>query len=286
LPAASPDARPWGRARRPIFIGGLMKSGTSLLRVLLGQHPDLYATFESHWFEPAVREDWTDSSSRRLTFLREFLAIDDAAWADLVARKRAEPGREFIDIVYEAMAARAGKARWIDKTPDNVLHLPEIRAIWPDAVLVHVTREPRDCFASWKDKRGDDLPAFLAAAQRMWQAVGPLVGRGAAPGYLEIDYAELVGDTRAAMARLLAALDEPWNDGCARLDLDATARERETVKRVTGRDSHTNRSLVRPIFTDSIGQWRRLLAPEEAAAVRAELAPLYDRLGDRWAASC
>ena len=34
-------AEAWGRARRPIFVGGLFKSGTSLTRVLLGQHPGL-----------------------------------------------------------------------------------------------------------------------------------------------------------------------------------------------------------------------------------------------------
>lgn len=263
-----------------------MKSGTSLLRVLLGQHPNLYATFESHWFEEALREGWADPDSRRMGFLRAFLEIDDTTHAGLVAAKRAEPRREFIDIVYEAMAARAGKPRWIDKTPDNVLHLDEIRRVWPDATLIHVTREPRDCYASWKDRRGDTLEAFLAAAERLMRALGDRIGRAPLPGYLEVDHAALVSDPETTMATLLEALGEPWEPACARLDLDATARERETVRRVTGRDSHTNRSLVRPIFTDQIGQWKRLLTGEEAATIRERLAPLYDRLGDRWSAAC
>lgn len=263
-----------------------MKSGTSLLRVLLGQHPNLYATFESHWFEESLREGWADPDSRRMGFLRAFLDIDDTAYAGLVAAKHAEPRREFIDIVYEAMAGRAGKPRWIDKTPDNVLHLGEIRRIWPDATLIHVTREPRDCYASWKDRRGDTLEAFLAAAERLMRALDERIGGAPLPGYLEVDHAALVTDPETTMAALLEALGEPWEPACARLDLNATARERETVKRVTGRDSHTNRSLVRPIFTDQIGQWRTLLSEDEATTIRERLAPLYDRLGDRWSAAC
>ncbi|MDG2483080.1 MAG: sulfotransferase [Alphaproteobacteria bacterium] len=281
-----PETLPFGLAERPIFIGGMMKSGTSLLRVLLGQHPDLYGTFESHWFEDALRLGWSDAGSRRVTFLREFLEIDDTSYDAMVAAKRAEPAREFIDIVYEAMLKRENKRRWLDKTPDNVLHFDEIRRVWPQATLIHVTREPRDCLASWKDKRGDDLLAFLAAAQRVWDALGDRLGRGSGSGYLEIDYSDLVGSTGTAMAALLSGLDEPWHADVAEIDLCATHRERETVKRVTGRDSHTNRSLARPIFTDSVGQWRSILSDEEAATITAELAPLYERLGERWAASC
>jgi len=34
----------------PIFVGGYFKSGTSLLRALLGQHPDVASGLETHWF--------------------------------------------------------------------------------------------------------------------------------------------------------------------------------------------------------------------------------------------
>lgn len=282
----SPDSAPYGLAVKPIFIGGMMKSGTSLLRVLLGQHPDLLTTFETHWFDDAVRQGWSDPGSRRMTFLREFLELDDAAYAKLVAAKHKEPDREFIDLVFALLLAREEKRRWIEKTPDNVLHFENLRAIWPDATLIHVTREPRDCFASWKDKRGDDLETFLAAANRVWDALGDKIGLGHQPGYLELDYADLVTDTPTSMANLLRGLGEPWHDSVAALDLDATERERETVKRVTGRDSHTNRSLVRPIFSDSIGQWRHILTPAEAETIVTELAPLYERMGKRWMSSC
>ena len=34
----------------PIFIGGMFKSGTSLLRRLIGSHPTIFAGLETNWF--------------------------------------------------------------------------------------------------------------------------------------------------------------------------------------------------------------------------------------------
>ena len=35
--------------RDPIFIGGMFKSGTSLLRAMLGRHSRLFAGLETQW---------------------------------------------------------------------------------------------------------------------------------------------------------------------------------------------------------------------------------------------
>ncbi|MBO6782677.1 MAG: sulfotransferase [Alphaproteobacteria bacterium] len=269
------------RADRPIFIGGLMKSGTSLLRVLVGQHPDVFASFETHWFDPAIRENWDDRTSRRMVYLCEFFEIDDETYARLVAQKRAEPAREFIDIVLCDAAARAGKLRWAEKTPANIRHWPLIKSLWPDARLVHVTREYRDCFASWKERRGDSLDDFLQSARTAYDAISPLLG-SSTDDYMEVDYTELVRDTENAMRKVLEFAELPWDARCAAIDTDATTRERATVKTVTGRDSKTSVSLARPIFDSSVGQWPDLITPEEADTVRRELAPWYARLGHGW----
>lgn len=272
-----------GIADRPVFIGGLMKSGTSLLRVLLGQHPGLFATFETHWFDDAVRERWDDPSSQRMQYLLAFLELSETEHAELCNEKRADPGREFIDIVMEYCRRRAGKPRWIEKTPDNIRHWPLIQRQWPDAKLIHVTREYKDCFASWKARRRDSLEKFLAAIECAYEGIEPLLGT-ATDRYLEVDYNELVSNTESSMRRLLAHIEAPWSPRCTVLDLERTSKERVKVQHVIGRDSLTSVSLTHPIFTDSIGQWREILSAEEAARIQRELAPLYDRIGYRWTA--
>ena len=37
--------------RAPIFIGGMFKSGTSLLRAMLGQHSAIASGLETYWFD-------------------------------------------------------------------------------------------------------------------------------------------------------------------------------------------------------------------------------------------
>ena len=270
-----------GLSDRPIFIGGLMKSGTSLLRVLLGQHPDLFASFETHWYKPEIADDWADPQSRRMRYLRSFFKLSDDDYAALVAAKREAPEREFIDIVLAFCTERAGKRRWAEKTPGNIRHLSLIRRIWPTAKLIHVTREYRDCFASWKARRGDSLDTFLSAAKSAYADLDGLLGTEA-DSYLEVDHDQLVRAPEATMRRVLAFAELDWSPACAALDLDATGEERQKVIEVVGKDSHTNVSLSRPIFTDAIGQWQDVLLPEEAQRIERELAPYYAILGERW----
>lgn len=271
-------------ADRPIFIGGLMKSGTSLLRVLLGQHAQVFASFETHWFDPAIRENWADPTSRRMGYLRKFFAIDDADYARLCDMKSAHPEREFIDIVLSEAAKSAGKTRWAEKTPGNIRNWPLIQRLWPDALLVHVTREYRDCFASWKERRGDTLEDFLEDARGAYTAINPLLGRNT-PSYLEIDYTELVQTPEATMRRVLAFAGLPWDANCAAINTKKTAHERKTVRAITGRDSKTSISLEKPIFDSSIGQWHDLITREEAETILETLAPFYDLLGSKWGAA-
>ena len=80
------------KADRPIFIGGLMKSGTSLLRVLLGQHHELYAGFETHWFDDDIRTNWHQPDSRRMGFLRDFFEIDADAYARALRHQESQSG--------------------------------------------------------------------------------------------------------------------------------------------------------------------------------------------------
>ena len=41
-------------------------------------------------------------------------------------------------------ARKAGKARWVEKTPRHLLMTDTLRAHWPDAYIVRIVRDPRD----------------------------------------------------------------------------------------------------------------------------------------------
>ena len=269
----SPDA--------PVFIGGLMKSGTSLMRVLLSQHPDVFGGFETHWFSTEFQEDWSNRESRRMRFLLDFFDLSPADHQAFCKLKTAEPQRQFVDIVLDFCTARAGKKRWVEKTPANISHWNEIRESWPNARLIHVTREYRDCFASWKDRRKDSLENFLAAVSSAYSQIGGLMG-GRTRQYLEVDYSELVCNPEETMRNVLDFCDLPWSDDCIQLDIETQKQDREKVKTVIGRDSHTNISLSKPIFTNQINQWRQILTAEEAGEIRNKLDAYYQIYGKKW----
>ncbi|MEG3618579.1 sulfotransferase [Magnetovibrio sp. PR-2] len=273
-----PSQKAYGKAPEPIFIGGLMKSGTSLLRALLGQHPDLFGSFETHWYEDAIRENWADPSSKRMGYLRNFFDLDDPTYEKICDLKCADPAREYVDIVLEYKTQEVGKKRWVEKTPDNIRHWTLAKEIWPNAKLIHVTRNYKDCFASWKDKRKDTIETFLTSALSAYHDIDGLLGKET-DDYIQIDYFDLVTQTEPTMRKVLDFIGEDWSEACAELQLDKTGEEREKVKTVLGRESHTNISLSKQIFPDSIGQWERILSPEEAETIDRELSVYADKIG-------
>jgi len=258
-----------------------MKSGTTLLRALLGQHPMLYASFETHWFDEAIRDKWIDPSSNRMKLLLSLLSINHDEYQMFCRIKTVDCDREFIDIVMEYCCKRSGKQRWVEKTPDNIRYWSVIQNEWPDAYLIHVTREYKDVYASWKTRRNDSLDCFLSSVASVYSDIRQLLGKET-DRYIEVDYTELVFNTIPAIRRILAKIGEEWSDNCAALDIENMRREREKLSNILGRESWTMVSLTRNIFTNSVGQWKSLINEEESRKIESELYELYRIYGDKW----
>ncbi|EKD98679.1 MAG: hypothetical protein ACD_23C00315G0005 [uncultured bacterium] len=258
-----------------------MKSGTSLLRVLLGQHPNLFATFESHWFSDELRNDWMNFESHRVKLLMQLFELTRNEYQSLCIEKISNNNVEFIDIVYRYCAKRAHKSRWVDKTPYNIKYFDVITREWPGAVLIHVTREYKDTFASWKVRRGDDINTFLDWSLVAYEQIRPLMGTEQ-QNYLEVDYFDLVVNSEHTMRRVLEKIGEPWDAACSQIVVKDTEEERIKIKNIIKRESLTSVSLAKPIFTDSICQWKRLISKGEANIIDKEFAPYYAIYGQRW----
>lgn len=138
------------RCERPIFIVGCPRSGTTLLYNLLKQVPGIQSLGqESHWiweyFHPPCR------SSDYSQVLRE----DDLTFQS----------RRFILACY---GAAFGTHRFVDKCPTNTLRIGAIRALFPSARIVALTRNGPDNISSlidtWTDPErftGFDVPLNL-----------------------------------------------------------------------------------------------------------------------------
>jgi hypothetical protein len=269
-------------SRAPIFIGGMFKSGTTLLRAMLGQHSVIASGLETYWFDWEWARRDSAEMRRRLERLAEYFDMDAVA---VLGMARAAPSPEaFLDALMAELTRRQGKKRWAEKTPGNIAHVDRIWKAWPDAQIVHIIRDPRDIFASLVEaKKWDTAPEF---ADR-WAAT---VGRGerllaelrpGAHSYLAIRYESLIAAPDATMRRVMDFLREPWEPQVAAFS--GRQEDFDKVLEATGKASTTLERLKEPLTGERVGIWPQVLSSAQVAAIQQAVAArgfadLYDRL--------
>ena len=269
-------------SRAPIFIGGMFKSGTTLLRAMLGQHSAIASGLETYWF------DWNwsqrDGAEMRRTLERLAGYFDISADAVIALARSAPSPEAFLSTLMDELARKEGKLRWAEKTPGNIAHIDRIWKGWPDAQVVHIMRDPRDIFASLVEaKKWDSVAEF---ADR-WAAT---IGRGerllaelrpGAQSYLAIRYEELIGAPESTMRRVVEFLREPWEPQVAAFS--GRPEDFDKVLQATGKASTTLERLKEPLTGERVGIWPQVLSAAQLAAIQQAVAArgfadLYDRL--------
>ncbi len=218
----------------PIFIVGAARSGTTLLQFMLRSHPDLsLPTGESYFFIPfyqrnAELSDFTDITS--LTRLLDTIYDSHKSFFDEELhgiRFNAETlaqrfhGRQLTTIpaiiagIFEANAEAEGKSRWGDKTPYYILHLETLLGMFPNAQIVHIIRDGRDCALSML-KRKWDLQIFNTYhAVYTWNkyvSAGIAFGKKHPDSYHELHYESLLNEPEQKVDDLCRFLNIEFNE--------------------------------------------------------------------------
>jgi hypothetical protein len=269
-------------SRAPIFIGGMFKSGTSLLRAMLGQHSAIASGLETYWFD----WDWSARESDDMKVMYGRLAhFFDMSVAEVTGMAiDSATAEEFLATLMTEVARRQGKPRWAEKTPGNVAHADRIWAAWPDAKIVHIIRDPRDVFASLVEARKWDSPDEFADR---WAST---IGRGlrlkgeinpSAKSYLAIRYEDLIAAPEQTMRRVIEFIGEPWEAAIAQFN--GRQEDFDKVLEATGKASTTLERLKEPLTGDRVGIWPQVLSQAQVAAIQQAVAArgfadLYDRL--------
>ncbi len=247
---------------RPIIVGGCHRSGTSLVRRILDAHPRIYCGTEVKFFRD-FHDDYPEDPLRHLRFATSARAV-------LPKEELLEVlGQAFINL-HERAAARAGKPRWADKNPENVLYLDDWRRLLGDEwVFVHVVRNPLDTLASIKEARFPltipaDLEARIALYKRYVQA-GLDFGALHPERYHRVLYERLVERPEPVVSTLMAWLEEDFEP--VQLDFNKLRHQKgledPKVTRTTG------------VHAGSVGRWREILTSSEAEQISRECAALW-----------
>ncbi|MCD0451882.1 sulfotransferase [Actinocorallia sp. API 0066] len=270
---------------RPIFVVGCPRSGTTLLQLMLHAHPRIALPPETRFLLPAYfgREmfgDLTDRGNRRAlgvwitgTEGHKFrdLGLDAAR---VVAEIEAGPPTlgSALGTVFRAYARGHDKARWGDKRPGYIRFLPEIFRLFPNAQVVHLIRDGRDCVGSLKGMRWWEHDSTFAMTT--WAAAidaGDRARRMLPPNsYHELQYERLVTDPESELRRLCGFLRE---------DFDPAMLEPSSVASVTPRRKKHHRRTHEAVDASAVHAWQSRLEDWEISLAEYFLGERLARYG-------
>lgn len=225
----------------PIFICGMFRSGSTLTEQILARHSRVTAGGEFE-FLPAMVQ----------TRLQPYPQSLASATPEQLAQLRADYSRGLA-------ALHPGAGVVTDKRPDNFLHIGLIKALFPEAKIVHTRRNPLDTLVSAYflnfaagvpySTSLDDLVHHYRQYERLmrhWKALYPA-------DIHDFDYDRAVTDPRPEVTALLAFCGLEWEEAClAATPITAAVRTASTWQ------------VRQPLHDRSSGRWRNYEAQLEA----------------------
>jgi hypothetical protein len=264
------------RAERPIFVVGFKRSGTTLLQSLIGSHERIAASPETYFIFRVANQHQSygdlDDDENLKRAVHDALdapggSLDSCNFDERAVYERARTYERTMRGVMSAMmddfATREGKPRWTEKSPGQ--RAGGILALFPDAQIIHIVRDPRDIIASalalpWNRQSAFDLAGrwreFTTANTRAGLAAGP-------SSFLQVRYEDLSRDPEATMRVVFAFLGELFDPA-----LVSDLSRRETAITLDVPWQTRVREPVQPVAE---GGWRSKLRGGQARVVQAHL---------------
>jgi len=230
--------------KRPIFILGAHKSGTSLVRSLLDGHPDLFAIpFESHYFEYTGRwiindfryqqpfslpddeqVDYFLNKIKRLNRVEDKLGgsfargkIDVLRFGKVIRRlPHTESTQERISLYFRAIYRSItgeklnSDLRFVEKSVENVEFAWELSYLFPNASFIHIVRNPYANMVSLRKYKSRDLgfPIIRRVVNTLQSSFYYLYkNEKIVPNYLVIKYEELVKHPESVLRQICEKVD-------------------------------------------------------------------------------
>lgn len=187
--------RPERLLREPTFILSSVRSGSTLLRMMLNSHSAIYAPHELHLAK------LTANLGDR--YVKESMA--EFGWDET------ELTHMLWDRMLDAALQRSGKTMLVEKTPNHVFMWSRIARCWPDSRFIFLLRHPAAIYDSWARARPHQSPEETAASVLKY---GTRVqeARQMLPG-CTVRYETLVAEPAAETRRICDFLGVEWEPG-------------------------------------------------------------------------
>lgn len=231
----------------PIFIVGMPRSGTTLVEQILASHPDVYGAGELTYLNDLI--PWP-IENRPLNLSPSICQIITNQY------------------LFSLQHLSADASHITDKMPQNFIAIGLIHALFPNAKIIHVKRNPIDTCLSCYTKLfrqgqlysydltelGDYYRCYELIMDH-WRRILP------SDAWLEINYEAIINNVEEEAKRLTDYCDLTWDKAC--LAFYECKRQVRTASFMQVRE---------PLYASSVNRWRRF---------EKELEPLIKMLDQR-----
>lgn len=267
------------------FIVGSGRSGTTLLRMILGAHSRLSIPPETWYFNkmqdlveldrPLLPQE-VERAVRIMTGHYRWPDLEFSAdeFRSKVAALTSPFLRDVVELVYLEHLKRSGKRRWGDKTPGYIELVPQLAHLFPGARFIHVVRDGRDVAKSFQVRRWSghwlhrNAEEWLTAMKfaRRW------LGSPYARQFLEVRYEDLVLNPERETRRICDFLGEEFEP-------QMLSWQRDIENRVPTREAHIHEKLAQAPSGEDVGRWKREMSAREVLVCEAYMGPYLQAHG-------
>lgn len=192
---------------QPIFLVGAERSGTTLLRLMLDQHPELAWCFE---FEYAVDQMSDQGQFPAMEVYHEWLETHRIFQA---CNFEIDPALDYPQLIKSFLVQQAAQTHKEIVGATVHRHFDRLLLIWSNARFIHILRDPRDVARScvgmgWAGNVWTGVERWIEAEQ-LWADTKQIVP---AERRLEITYELLITEPTIALQQVCKFLNIPYSD--------------------------------------------------------------------------
>ncbi len=287
----------------PVFICGHPKAGTSLIRAILDGHPQLIVYPEESIFFRRFLPKAINLGLPEQILLAEKELIHIFQWDSKKPAPSQEgyPDRDYSFIPFEEVRQELSRMmkenyrhpgdilraavlaygqvsrqitpqtiRWVEKSPYNEYHAGKIFEWWPQARCIHIVRDPRDNFVSYRRKHPKWNAEFFSMNWlRSTQAGLQNQEHYSSQRYLVMRYEDLTASPQEYLNKLVAFLGINWDESLVE----------PTRAGIQWRGNSMFANQFQSISSAPVARWKEKLNNDDAAVVSLMTRPFLERLG-------
>ena len=224
---------------RHIFVMGAPRSGTTLLRGMIAAHSGVSSLNDETFF----------FNRRRVS---KFLNQDVPNFLELY--KAAHTKVELFDSIANQTKGASNTDRFLEKTPDHILVLPQLLEWFPHSHFVVIVRDGRDAFSSafrnpvFFGRVGNQYPKFWRDAVRIY------LSSSNARNLRLVKYEDLVTEPRRALGELMSFIE---------MTTEETQFQPDNISKTAMAKQIGHEMLSAEVNASSVGAYKTRLSPKQ-----------------------